>query len=458
MVEDGSPETASEVQVDAPASKLEVALIWVFMVDNAVELRDLPGLSPDPKKGKYLLDQMDGSEYWEFATCPPAIHTGAKSAKQNMVNVRLQALHNFWWNYILKEPKPSKSTVLPHPEKLGISALQFVQLYMPESARTTHYRSPKLVNPKPLQAKYDGKPEKFKIFYETLKAAAANTSMELLRCIENEVYAKSFDEFNNVLYNWLVGCMDQDTVELHFYPNKGNGYAALQSLINDPIVQANKGAQIELSKTALTKLKCKGTDINSFVCRFKTLAKKALLTSDTELIREFIKGFSKESPYWDRLRHLMAQHTSFKDICDGLVNYYTSNIVMFQGIAEKSQRQQDPEDKGGEEGGKRKRRGKQQPQGKDAGKGTPPAKCPRIHPDDYSKLSAEEKKQLRDTGKITGYVIEADPDSKEVHRAKKVGKESGGKSKSRRATEDSEGSDPEDDDSTARALYKLYGF
>ena len=57
--------------------------------------------------------------------------------------------------------------------------------------------------------KYEGKPAKFQRFYESLKAAAANTLANLLRCIESKPFADSAKELNNVLYNWVVGNVDQ---------------------------------------------------------------------------------------------------------------------------------------------------------------------------------------------------------------------------------------------------------
>jgi hypothetical protein len=105
--------------------------------------------------------------------------------------------------------------------------------------------------------KYEGTPSSFK------GSMSPSTSSNLLRCIENKTFSNMAHELKNVLYNWLVGNVDQQTVERHFYPNKGNGYAALNLLMNDPSVQAYNLAEVNVSKQQVETLKCKGTNVFS---------------------------------------------------------------------------------------------------------------------------------------------------------------------------------------------------
>ena len=73
--------------------------------------------------------------------------------------------------------------------------------------------------------------------------------------MESKPFANLAHELNNVLYNWVVGNVDQQVVERHFYPHKGNGYAALQSLMKAHSVVAHKLAEVDVSKQMLETLK-----------------------------------------------------------------------------------------------------------------------------------------------------------------------------------------------------------
>lgn len=65
--------------------------------------------------------------------------------------------------------------------------------------------------------KHEGKTSQFKLFYESLKAAA-NTSVDLVRCIENKVYKESMPELNNMLCNWVLVHVDSKVLTLWLNP------------------------------------------------------------------------------------------------------------------------------------------------------------------------------------------------------------------------------------------------
>ncbi len=81
--------------------------------------------------------------------------------------------------------------VLPHPETLGATPPAFVALYMPGDVQKQHYAIMPAWQCKQVIVKWDGKPHKFKNFLIAMKPAAANTSPDFVRCIENKVYANS---------------------------------------------------------------------------------------------------------------------------------------------------------------------------------------------------------------------------------------------------------------------------
>jgi hypothetical protein len=90
----------------------------------------------------------------------------------------------------------------------------------------THLQSSKQVI-----MKHEGKTSQFKLFYESLKAAA-NTSVDLVRCIENKVYKESMPELNNMLCNWVLVHVHSKVTELLFYPQKGNRNAVCSPPVN----------------------------------------------------------------------------------------------------------------------------------------------------------------------------------------------------------------------------------
>ncbi len=83
--------------VNAPATKLEEVLMWVFQTENIEKLRSLPGLAPG--KEMYLLAGMDQSTYWDFADCLVPIRPKV-NPRTFMVDLRLKALHNYWWGIL----------------------------------------------------------------------------------------------------------------------------------------------------------------------------------------------------------------------------------------------------------------------------------------------------------------------------------------------------------------------
>jgi hypothetical protein len=232
--------------------------------------------------------------------------------------------------------------------------------------------------------------------------------------------------------------------ELHFYPHEGDGYAAIQSLVTAPSILAYEQAEVNVSKQKLQSLQCKGTDVNKYICQFEYLVKKAQLIDDKDLIRYFCEGFEKDSPYYDKLHRLLEEDKSLQEIMNALLKYYGSNVCL----------RKDTKDKVNEakEGGKRKK-GNGDAESLESNNGS---KRPRLQKDDFAKLTPAERKSYLDTGKIAGYVIEADPGNKGVVHCRKSIKE-GEKLTNCCITSDNE-SEPEDDDSTARALYKMYGF
>jgi len=246
---------------------------------------------------------MDQSTYWDFANCPVP-NRPKVSPRAYMVDLRLKALHNYWWGILIGKVDLTPSVALPHPKKLDVSPAVFMDLYLPENHKKDNYGRITLVNPQNPAVKYEGKPAKFQRFYESLKAAAANTLANLLRCIESKPFADSAKELNNVLYNWVVGNVDQQTVERHFYPNKGDGHAALKSLEEDPAVIAHKQAEVNVSKCEIETLKCKGTDVAAYISKFEVLAKRGQITDDAAKVDLFVKGFDESSPYWDKLTRL----------------------------------------------------------------------------------------------------------------------------------------------------------
>jgi len=321
-------------------SEINKVLIWLFQLKHQKDLAELPGL--DSTKAEYLLKDIDPDSYWDFANCPPCKLESTKSAKANMVNIRLLALHNFWWKHLTQDKTGNRNVVLPHPKELGVSPIKFTDLYMADTYRKQFYTEITLQSPKQTVQKYTGKPSTFKFFMESLKAAAANTSLELARCIGSKAYAKSQPEVNTNLYNWAISCVDQQTAELHFYPNEGNGYAALESMAKAPSVQSNEKAELNLSKKHMETLKCNGHDLTTYVDRFLYLASKAKLTDDKEKVRMFAKGFAETSPYQDKLKRLLEEEKSLDEITAALHSYYAT-VVCLSVPALKETTQQDEE-------------------------------------------------------------------------------------------------------------------
>jgi hypothetical protein len=438
------------------ATKMEEVLMWVFEAENIAKLRSLPGLTPG--KEDYLLDGLDQSTYHEFANCPVPIRSKAKPLMY-MVDLRLKALHNYWWGILIGKDDLTPNVALPHPKKLDVSPAVFMDLYLPENHKKENYGRITLVNPQNPAVKYEGKPAKFQRFYESLKAAAANTSANLLRCIESKPFADSAKELNNVLYNWVVGNVDQQTVERHFYPNKGDGHAALKSLEEDPAVIAYKQAEVNVSKREIETLKCKGTDVSSYISKFEVLAKRGQITGDAAKVDLFIKGFDEGSPYWDKLTRLRETKPSLREIIEGLNSFYAS-IVSAKVLNQESEKVNDEDAESARKKG-RKRKG-----GDEKGK-TPkkpkegPAKVvvPRIVAEDYKKLSAKERSELLTTGKLSAYTMVVSTEHEGKYKlTKKDGSGTAGKTpKARRVikVQEEDTVSSKDDDSTAKTLELL---
>jgi mRNA-degrading endonuclease RelE of RelBE toxin-antitoxin system len=444
------PATSPESE---PATKLEKVLMWVFEADSIAKLRSLPGLTPG--KENYLLDGLDQSTYREFANCPVPIRAKA-SPLVYMVDLRLKALHNYWWGILIGKDDLTPNVALPHPRKLDVSPAVFMDLYLPENHKKDNYGRITLVNPQNPAVKYEGKPAKFQRFYESLKAAAANTSANLLRCIESKPFADSAKELNNVLYNWVVGNVDQQTVERHFYPNKGDGHAALKSLAEDPAVIAHKQAEVNVSKREIETLKCKGTDVASYISKFEVLAKRGQITDDAAKVDLFIKGFDESSPYWDKLTRLRETKPSLGEIITGLNNFYAS--IVSAKVLHKGNGKLDDEDgeatskrirkrKGGDEKGKTPKKPKEGPAKVDV---------PRIVAKDYKKLSAKERSELQTTGKLSAYtMVESTEHEGKYKLTKKDGSGTAGKTtKVRRVVngQEEDSISSKDDDSTKKTL------
>jgi hypothetical protein len=152
----------------------------------------------------------------------------------------------------------------------------------------------------------------------------------------------------------VVGNVDQQTLEHHFYPNKGDGHAALKSLEEDPAVIAHKQAEVNASKCEIETLKCKGTDVASYISKFEVLAKRGQITDDAAKVDLFVKGFEESSPYWEKLTRLHETKPSLGEIITGLNNFYAS--IVSAKVLHKGNEKLD--DEGGEATSKRVRKHK----------------------------------------------------------------------------------------------------
>jgi hypothetical protein len=226
-------------------------------------------------------------------------------------------------------------------------------------------------------------------------------------------------EINNTLYNWLVGLVNKETLEKHFYPNEGDGHAALHSPMNDPIILSEDTAAVNVSKKDLAGLKCKCADIHHYVQRFEYLMKKAKINGQQERIRYFMEGFSEASPYWDKLSRLKEdKNITLEEIITSLVDCYSTNVCTTMA------KKRNPEDADEPVPSKRQRQGK--------GKGKRNVECQkdqssdgkkkpiRIPTEVYKDLTKDEKAELKKTGKIDGYTISKDPNDKGVHTCVKT--------------------------------------
>jgi hypothetical protein len=81
----------------------------------------------------------------------------------------------------------------------------------------------------------------FKSYWGKVTAvqSSVDTFANVLKCIELA------NELKNMLYNWLVGNVDQQTVEHLLCPNKGDRHAALELLKKDLAVIAHKLAGVK---------------------------------------------------------------------------------------------------------------------------------------------------------------------------------------------------------------------
>ena len=375
-------------------TKLERVLMWLFEVENIEKLRELPGLNPN--KVGYLLDKLDQDSYREFALTPIPLRKEIKSRGYRVI-LCLKALHSFWWGFLIDLEKLSSHQVeLPHPNTLEVCPAMFVDLYLPEDLRKQNYGKITICNPQTPAVKYDGRPSNFQRFYESLKATAANTSANLLRCIESKTFAASTKELNNVLYNWVVGNVDQNTVERHFYPHKGDGYAALESLKEDPAVAAQKVALVNLSKREIESLKCHGEDVATYISKFEVLAKRGEISDDKTKVDLFVKGFDDGSPYWEKLNRLRENNPSLENIIQGLTNYYASIVSTTVPVGNGGN---------GAKGKRGKRKSKEDVSNDPKKPKGEKAIVPRLIAEDYKKLTPQERTELQSTGKLSAYTL-----------------------------------------------------
>ena len=91
-----------------------------------------------------------------------------------------------------------------------------------------------------------------------------------------------------------MGTVDQFSAQLYFWPNYGDGNAALKALSDSPGVVSFEDAKKSTSKKILQKLKCFGTDLTWFFNRFNVLVVKAGITSEKD-IKEYMKEAFEEA-------------------------------------------------------------------------------------------------------------------------------------------------------------------
>jgi hypothetical protein len=220
-------------------------------------------------------------------------------------------------------------------------------------------------------------------------------------------------EMNNTLYNWLVGLVNQETLEKHFYPNEGDGRTVLHVLTNDPAILSEDTAKVNVSKRDLASLKCKGADIHHYVQMFEHLVNKAELTDEREKVRKFTEGFSEAPPYWDKLSRLWEDQKTLKEIITSLCTYYSTNVCTLM-----KKREHGDEEEPAANANKcqmQKGRGKRVTdiqKNKDSDGNKKPIRIPK---EVYNDLTKDEKAELKKTIKIDGHTILKEPNDKGVH-------------------------------------------
>lgn len=413
------------------------AVKWVMEMEeeSSEEFFALPGMNPT--SDNFLFVGLNQDSYEAFAINPPvtAIKGGPKNPRAQFVNVRVAALHNYFWG-VRTGSDPGDNTPLEHPKEAGVTPSYFVKLYMTDVYKKLHYSEGKFTSPKLAVIAYDGEPKNFEKYYASLKASAANASPDMVRCMETRQYAMSVPDMNMTLYNWAMGTVDQFSAQLYFWPNYGDGNAALKALSDSPGVVSFEDAKKSTSKKVLQKLKCFGTNLTWFFDRFNVLVIKAGITSEKD-IKEYMKeAFEKESPYYEVVNRLLCDKAkSSKEIIVLLHEYYASHVCLtekdtklYSGVplreADEVYLTTTPNPT---VSNRKKRKARDAPKGHGdvTPKGASPKKkfggAPKIVKEDYLKLSEEERTELRTEGKVKGYHIFKSKDEPGSSRCVKEG-------------------------------------
>jgi hypothetical protein len=154
-----------------------------------------------------------------------------------------------------------------------------MHLHVANSHRKTWYSSIKFTSPKQPVIPYDRKPANFKRFLASLKASAANACLNMVHCMENQSFAEASNELHKILYNWAMDHVNQFNLKRYFWPNKGNGYKALQALCADPGVVSYAEAKATTKLKALWDLMCHSTYLLWFFEWFDMLIAKTKITN-----------------------------------------------------------------------------------------------------------------------------------------------------------------------------------
>ena len=187
------------------------AVRWVMEVKVKAFLA-LPGCDPS-KKESFLFTGLDLNRYFAFASNPPMTEIPGdanKHPRAKYVLVRLGALQQYWWSCIIGVDS-GEYPELSHPKEIGVTPAYFVNLYMLDVYRKGLYKAVRFESPRQQVTPYDGKPNRFKAFLASLRASASNACPEMVRCMDNRVFAESMPDLNRTLFNWMLGQVDRNT-------------------------------------------------------------------------------------------------------------------------------------------------------------------------------------------------------------------------------------------------------